>query len=263
MIQANPWSPHLVLANGYGRGRVWMAGDAVHQVIPTGGYGMNTGIGDAVDLAWKYAAILQGWGGPALLDSIEAERRPVGRAIVDASRLHMGVRLKIAEAYAPIIHDDTPEGAAARDAYGALIAELGNAENESRGIELDHRYRQSPIVCHECDEPEWRLRDYVPSTWPGMRAPHLFLEDGSAIFDRLGPWFTLVRFTDASAQPLLDAARERGVPVDLLDIRDAHARRIYERDFVLIRPDQHVAWRGDAMPEDPMAVIDRIRGARS
>ncbi len=263
VIQANPWSPHLVLANGYGRGRVWMAGDAVHQVIPTGGYGMNTGIGDAVDLAWKYAAILQGWGGPALLDSIEAERRPVGRAIVDASRLHMGVRLKIAEAYDPIIHDDTPEGAAARDAYGALIAELGNVENESRGIELDHRYRQSPIVCHECDEPEWRLRDYVPSTWPGMRAPHLFLEDGSAIFDRLGPWFTLVRFTDAPAQPLLDAARERGVPVDLLDIRDAHARRIYERDFVLIRPDQHVAWRGDAMPEDPMAVIDRIRGARS
>lgn len=263
VIQANPWSPHLVLANGYGRGRVWMAGDAVHQVIPTGGYGMNTGIGDAIDLAWKYAAVLEGWGGPALLESIEAERRPVGARVVEASGGHMGVRLKIAETYDPIIHEDTPEGAAARDSYAALIADLGNNENESRGIELGYRYRTSPIICHEGDEPEWRLRDYVPSTWPGVRAPHLFLEDGSAIFDRLGPWFTLVRFTDASADPLIAAARERGVPLDVLDIREDHARKVYERDFVLIRPDQHVAWRGNVMPDDPIAVIDRIRGAKA
>lgn len=263
VIQANPWCPHLVLANGYGRGRVWMAGDAVHQVIPTGGYGMNTGIGDAADMGWKYAAVLQGWGGPALLESIEAERRPVGSAIVEASGTHMGVRLKIAEAYDPLIHDDTPEGAAARDAYGKLIAGLGNAENEARGVELDHRYRASPIICHEGDEPEWRFREYVPSTWPGARAPHVFLADGSALYDRLDTWFTLVRFTDASAEPLMAAALDRGVPLAVLDIRDANARRIYERDFVLIRPDQYVAWRGNAMPEDPLAVIDRIRGAIS
>jgi hypothetical protein len=110
-------------------------------------------------------------------------------------------------------------------------------------------------------EPEWKLLDYVPSTWPGVRAPHVFLEDGRAIFDLFGPWFTLVRFTDASAEPLIQAARERGVPLTVLDIHDKHAHAVYERDFVLIRPDQHVAWRGNTMPADAMAVIDRVRGA--
>lgn len=261
VLQANPWSPHLVLANGYGRGRVWMAGDSVHQVIPTGGYGMNTGIGDAVDLAWKYAAIIQGWGGPKLLTSIEAERRPVAARVVEASGAHMQVRFKINDAYDPLIHEDSAEGAAARERYGKLISDLGNAENEALGIELGYRYRASPIICHEGDEPEWRFLDYVPSTWPGVRAPHLFLENGTAIFDLFGPWFTLLTFVDGDVTAFAGAARERGVPFDVVNIREAHARSIYERDFVLIRPDQHVAWRGNALPADPLAIIDRIRGA--
>ena len=261
VLQANPWSPHLVLATGYGRGRVWMAGDSVHQVIPTGGYGMNTGIGDAVDLGWKFAATLQGWGGPNLLPSIEAERRAVAARVVEASGAHMDVRFKIVEGYDPVIHEDSPAGAAARARYGELIASLGNGENEALGIELGYRYRGSPIVCAESDEPEWRLLDYVPSTWPGVRAPHVFLNDGTAIFDLFGPWFTLLTFGDADPAPLVAAAAQRGVPLAVVDIDDAHARSIYERDFVLIRPDQHVAWRGDAMPDDALAVIDRVRGA--
>ena len=261
VLQANPWSPHLVIADGYGRGRVWMAGDAVHQYIPTGGYGMNTGVCDAVDLAWKYAAVLQGWGGPKLLESIEAERRPVAERNLQASGAHMDVRFRIAEAYDARIHEDSAEGAAAREAYGRLIEDLGNAENEALGIEIGYRYRNSPIICHEENEPDWRLLDYVPSTWPGVRAPHVFLGDGTAIFDRFGPWFTLIRFTDASVAPMVDAARLRGTPLTVVDVRDPHARSIYERDFVLIRPDQHVAWRGNAMPADAMAVIDRVRGA--
>ncbi|MDR7156697.1 2-polyprenyl-6-methoxyphenol hydroxylase-like FAD-dependent oxidoreductase [Sphingobium xenophagum] len=261
VIQANPWSAHLVCANGYGHGRVWMAGDSVHQVIPTGGYGMNTGMGDAADLAWKYAAVLEGWGGPKLLTSIDTERRPVGERIIEASGTHMRTRLRIAEAYNPMIHEDSVEGAQARANYGKLIQDLGNLENEAHGIELGYRYRSSPIICHEDDEPQWQVRSYVPSTWPGVRAPHVFLESGTAIFDLFGPWFTLIRFTDASPEPLLHAASERNVPLTLLDIKEQHVRGIYERDFVLIRPDQHVAWRGNTMPEDPFAVIDRIRGA--
>ena len=173
----------------------------------------------------------------------------------------MGVRLKIAEAYDPKTHEDSAEGAAAREAAGKLIVELGNAENEAFGIELGYRYRGSPIVCGEDNEPEWRLLDYVPSTWPGVRAPHVFLEDGSAMFDHFGPGFTLLRFGEHSAAPLVEAAASRGVPLKVVDIRDSKARSIYERDFVLIRPDQHVAWRGDAMPADALAVIDRVRGA--
>ena len=238
-----------------------MAGDAVHQYIPTGGYGMNTGICDAVDLGWKFAAVLQGWGGPKLLESIEAERRPVGARNLEASGSHMDVRFRIAEAYDPKIHEDSAEGIAARAAYAALILELGNAENESIGIELGFRYRDSPIICGEDNEPEWDLLKYVPSTWPGVRAPHVFLEDGRAMFDLFGQWFTLLRFGDTSADPMIEAARERGVPLTVVDILDRHARSIYERDFVLVRPDQHVAWRGDAMPSNPYDVIDRVRGA--
>jgi hypothetical protein len=205
--------------------------------------------------------VLQGWGGPNLLASIEAERRPVAARNLEASGAHMGVRFRIGEAYDPKIHEDSAEGAAARAAFGRLIEDLGNAENEALGIEIGYRYRQSPIICHEDGEPEWRLLDYVPSTWPGVRAPHVFLEDGEAIFDRFGPGFTLLRFSDAGAEPLVAAARRRGVPLTVVDIRNAHARAIYERDLVLIRPDQHVAWRGNTMPADALAVIDRVRGA--
>ena len=261
VMMANPWKPHLVVAGSYGRGRVWMAGDSVHQYIPTGGYGMNTGICDAVDLGWKFAAVLQGWGGPTLLDSIEAERRPVGLRNCEASGAHMDVRFKIFGAYTPQVHEDSAQGAAARASLGKLIQDLGNAENESYGIEFGYRYRASPVVCGEDNEPEWRLLDYVPSTWPGVRAPHVFLEDGTAMFDRFGPGFTLLRFGEGNAAPLIEAAQRRSVPLTVVDIRDNHARRIYERDFVLVRPDQHVAWRGDAMPDDALAVIDRVRGA--
>jgi 2-polyprenyl-6-methoxyphenol hydroxylase-like FAD-dependent oxidoreductase len=261
ILQANPWSPHLVVADRYGEGRVWMAGDSVHQYIPTGGYGMNTGVCDAVDLAWKFAAVLRGWGGPRLLASIEVERRPIALVNRDIAGRHMDVRLKILERYSAAIHQDTAEGASARAAYGDFIRDLGNAENESLGIELGYRYRNSPILCAEPDEPEWQLLNYVPSTWPGSRAPHVFLESGDALFDRFGPDFTLLRFADIDTSGLSNAAQARGMPMTVLDIRDANARRIYERDLVLVRPDQHVGWRADALPEDPFFVIDRLRGA--
>lgn len=262
ILQANPWSPHLVVAQGYGRGRVWLGGDAVHQYIPTGGYGMNTGMCDAVDLAWKFAATLEGWGGNKLLPSIEAERRPVGQANCEAAGANMNVRFKIAEAYDPLVHEDTEAGAQARKTWGDLIKSLGNAENESLGIELDYRYRASPIICHEGDEPAWDKLHYQVGTWPGKRAPHVFLESGQAIFDLFGAWFTLVRFDPAlDVSGLLDAAASRGVPLTLLDISDENARSIYERDLVLIRPDQHICWRGSMPPDKPLAVIDHIRGA--
>ena len=262
ILQANPWTPHLVVADGCGRGRVWLAGDSVHQYMPTGGYGMNTGIGDAVDMGWKFAAVIQGWGGPKLLASIEAERRPVALTNCEAAGAHLDVRFRIAEAYTPLVHEDSPEGEAARAAWGAKILELRNDENECLGLELDYRYRNSPIVWTEGDEPEWHRLRYRPSTWPGARAPHVFLESGEAIFDRFGAWFTLLRFDPAiDIQPIVRAASSRGVPLSVVDISDRNARKVYERDLVLIRPDQHVAWRGSVAPNDPMGLIDRVRGA--
>jgi 2-polyprenyl-6-methoxyphenol hydroxylase-like FAD-dependent oxidoreductase len=260
VLQANAWSPHQVVTSGSGRGRVWLAGDSVHQLIPTGGYGMNTGIAESADLAWKFAAVLQGWGGPRLLDTIDTERRPIAQLSVNASRENAGVRLQIAQNYDPAIHQDTPAGAAARDKLGKLILELGNAENESLGVELGARYRNSPIICHEGDEPPWDRIKFIPSTWPGVRAPHVFLESGEAMFDLFGPGFTLIRFADVDVDSFTAAVAERSVPLKLLDVRDAKAHKIYERDLVLVRPDHYVAWRGDAAPSDATAVIDHVRG---
>ncbi|TNE40185.1 MAG: FAD-dependent oxidoreductase [Sphingomonadales bacterium] len=261
VLQANAWSPHLVVASGSGRGRVWLAGDAMHQLIPTGGYGMNTGIGEAADLAWKFAAVLQGWGGERLLQTIDTERRPIAQLMVDSSMQNMAVRLKIAECYTPEVHEDSDAGAAARSRLSKLIYDLGNAENESLGLELGCRYHGSPIICSEADEPEWERVRLVPTTWPGGRAPHVFLESGDAMFDLFGQGFTLVRFAELDVDGLLEAAAEHGVPIKLVDVRDANARTVYERDLVLVRPDHYVAWRGNEAPSDPFAIIDQIRGA--
>ena len=231
-------------------------------MIPTGGYGMNTGVGDAVDLGWKLAAVLQGWGGPALLPSYEAERMPVGRRNRDTSARHASVRMTISTGTPSRVHEDSDRGARARARAGEQIRTLGNLENEALGIELDYRYDDSPIVCTEDgDGPKWSPEAYVPSTRPGARAPSVILEDGRGVFDLLGSGFTLLRFAEVPVSSLVEAARACGLPLWVVDIRDENARRLYERDLVLVRPDQHVAWRGDVAPRDPASVVDRVRGA--
>ena len=264
VIVANAWRPRLSLAERYGEGRVWLAGDSAHQVIPTGGYGMNTGVGDAVDLGWKLAAMIEGWGGAELLPSYERERHPVAARNRKASARHMAVRMEIGRAYTPRVHEDSTAGAAARKRLGDRIAALGNLENEALGIEIGYRYDGSPVICEEDGEaPPYEWDRYVPSTWPGARAPSLYLEDGRALFDLLSVGFTLLRFEAIDTSALERAALERGVPLEVVDVRDAKAAQLYERALALLRPDQHVAWRGDAAPDDGLAVIDRVRGAIS
>jgi 2-polyprenyl-6-methoxyphenol hydroxylase-like FAD-dependent oxidoreductase len=237
IIVANPWFTHLLLAERYQGGRVFLAGDSAHQYIPTGGYGMNTGIGDAVDLGWKLAATLRGFAGRGLLETYARERRPVGYRNRLASERHTGVRIKIAELYQ---NERDPE------ALARGIAALGNAENESWGIEFGYRYdgvEGDPVV-------------YTPTTAPGARLPSTFLHDGSALYDRLGPWFTLLRFGDADPSPLIDAAP---VPLEIVIVDDASLAPIYEAKLVLVRPDTHVAWRGDHC-DDGEAVWQSVLG---
>jgi 2-polyprenyl-6-methoxyphenol hydroxylase-like FAD-dependent oxidoreductase len=233
ILVANAWTPHLLVARNYGRGRVFLAGDAAHQYIPTGGYGMNTGIADAVDLGWKLAARIHGFGGPALLASYDAERRPVGLHNRQASGRHTQVRMAIAEVYRDVLGETGARDPGLRAEVGRRIAALGNAENESWGIEFGYRYdgvEGDPVV-------------YQPTTAPGARLPSTFLADGSALYDRLGPWFTLLRFGDADPSPLIDSAP---VPVETVIVDDPAIAPIYEAMLVLVRPDTHVAWRGNA-----------------
>ena len=264
ILCANAWRPRLSLAARYGRGRVWLAGDAAHQVVPAGGYGMNTGVGDAVGLGWMVAANVQGWADRRLLDAYEAERRPVAVRNRTASARHTLVRLAVKTLDRTAIHSEGWSGERARAQLGREILDLGNLENEADGIEFGYRYDTSPIVCSEpATAAVDHLHAYTPGTQPGSRPPSVFLEDGRAIFDLFGLGFTLLRFADIDVGSFTDAAAERGIPLAAVDIRDSHARMLYERDLVLIRPDHHVAWRGDAVPDYPGDILDRIRGARA
>ena len=253
MLACQPWRQNLLLADRYRDGRVFLAGDAVQLVIPTGGLGMNTGVGDAIDLSWKLAATLLGWGGPRLLDSYEIERRQVGERNVGASRYASLGRRKWRAQYRPNIRDRTPEGAATRENL-VRVAEIEQRKsNEMIGAELGYRYIDSPIVCDIPGGPEHRFRVYEPTTWPGARLPHVWLADGTPMQDRI-PFegFTLLRLggTRADTSGLEKAMRGSGAPFTVLEVPDEAARQVYGYDLLLLRPDLHIVWRGNRPPED-------------
>ncbi len=262
ILQANPWFAHFVVAEKYRENSTLLAGDSAHQFIPTGGYGMNSGIADSAALSWVLAARILGWGGERLLDAYDLERRPTAWWHLEASRRHMGVRIQISQIYAEAgdLLGDGPEAEDRRADVARKIQELGNAENESWGVEYGYRYDQSPVIAHEPNAPEIDPLTYAPTTWPGSRLPHVFLKDGTALFDKLGLFFTLVVVDDADTAPLERAASDLGVPLDVLKLRQPELSAIYERNLLLVRPDQHVAWRGDELPADPRALLELVVG---
>ncbi len=259
MLYVGRWRQNLLLAERYGEGRVFIAGDAAHLMIPTGGLGMNSGVGDAIDLSWKLAATLAGWGGPQLLAAYETERRPVGARNVAASRFASQGRRKWRSMYRPDIRDN-PETRAnlARVAY-----EEQPKSNEMIGAELGYRYEDSPLVCSESgNAPKQDFLRYIPTTWPGARLPHVWLQDGAAVQDRIGYdlGFTLLRFSDENVAGLGKAFASLNAPFRVLDLRDERARELYEADLILLRPDLHVAWRGNRVPDEPARVASISTG---
>jgi 2-polyprenyl-6-methoxyphenol hydroxylase-like FAD-dependent oxidoreductase len=252
MLSCAPWRQNLLLADGYGEGRVFLAGDAAHLVIPTGGLGMNSGVGDAVDLSWKLAATLAGWGGPSLLKSYEVERRQIGDRNVGASRYATIGRRKWRSMWRPDIGEDSPAGAVTRQHLAATADIEQRKSNEMIGAELGYRYVDSPVICNIPGGPEHLFRDYRPTTWPGARLPHIWLDDGTPMQDRIAEGYTVLRLggSTADASGLERAIRARGAPVTVLDVPDRAARDIYGYDLILVRPDLHVVWRGNTAPED-------------
>ena len=250
MLSCNPWRQNLLVADHYQKGRVFLAGDAVHLVIPTGGLGMNSGVGDAVDLGWKLAATLQGWGGPRLLESYEIERRQIGDRNVGASRYANIGRRKWRSMWRPDILDDTPAGKRTRDTLGAVADVEQRKSNEMIGAELGYRYVNSPVICDIPGGPEHLFRTYEPTTWPGARLPHVWLNDGTAIQDRISAdGFTILKLgrcsTDVSA--LAKAIAAHAAPTNILEVKDQIARGVYGYDVLLLRPDMHVVWRGNEL----------------
>ena len=256
LLSCEPWRQNLLLADRYGTKRVFLAGDAVHLVIPTGGLGMNSGIGDAIDLSWKLAATLQGWGGPHLLESYEVERRQIGERNVGASRYATLGRRKWRSLWRPDIRDNTPGGEQTRYILSSMADIEQRKSNEMIGAELGYRYVNSPVICNVPGGPEHLFREYHPTTWPGARLPHVWLDDGTPMQDRIPDGYTILKLgrSGADAGDLERAIRARGAPVTVLDVPDRIAREVYGFDLILLRPDMHVVWRGQRPPEDPVEV---------
>lgn len=260
ILRAQPWSGHRVVADRYRDGRVFLAGDAAHLLWPKGGFGANTGIGDAVDLGWKLAAVLHGWGGSDLLDSYEIERRPVAVRNVSEASSNWTSDARLTPD--PLLDRPDDVGAQARRVTGDLITRLRGREFRSIGVQLGHRYAGSPICLPDgTSEPPDEPDVYVPSTWPGCRAPHAWLPDGSSTLDHFGHGFVLVATATADPAPMVRAASALGVPLRVLRIDRPAVVRLYAAPMVLVRPDGHVAWRGASAPDDPIALLDRVRGA--
>jgi len=263
MVHCAEWVQRLLLAEHYLQGRVFIVGDAAHLVIPTGGLGMNTGVGDAIDISWKLAATLRGWGGPKLLQSYEAERRPIGAINVKASGGGTAGRMKWRAAYRPNIEDDTPSGRAALAELLTIAREEAPKSFRVIGAELGYRYAGSPVICDEPGGPAPNIEEYVPTSWPGARLPHVWLAPGDiSVHDRIADGFTFLRLgrKKLDASGMQKAFSAIGAPFSVLDIDSEAARCVYGFDYLLIRPDLHVVWRGDALPKDPDRVALVVTG---
>jgi 2-polyprenyl-6-methoxyphenol hydroxylase-like FAD-dependent oxidoreductase len=264
MLYCAKWTQRLLLAAHYWHDRVFLAGDACHLVIPTGGLGMNTGVGDAIDISWKLAAVLQGWGGANLLGSYEAERRPIGAQNIRASGQGTSGRATWRGAYRPGLDQDTPEAKAALHRLLDIARREAPKTFRVGGAELGYRYAGSPIIFDEPGGPEPDYAEFIPTTWPGARLPHVWVEPGSqSVHDLIrNDCFTLLCLAPPAGQvgPFAGAFQSRHIPIDVVSVDLEAARQVYGSPYLLLRPDLHVAWRGQNLPAQADEIAARVSG---
>jgi hypothetical protein len=265
LLSIDDWFGRRLVADRFRDRRMFICGDAAHIWIPFAGYGMNAGIADAMNLSWQLAGTLHGWGGTALLDGYEAERRPVTEQV---SRQVMAIALenlgeRVVNARADRLLGDGVQAAAERADLGAFLYRANVGQFACLGLNFGTYYDASPLLAGDGESaPPYGLSDYRPSTVPGCRTPYVALAEGGSLYDRLGSGFTLLRRgAVCPVDQLMTAAARRNIPLALVDL-PAEAAPLYDRALVLSRPDQHVAWRGNAVPADPEALLDIVTGHR-
>jgi 2-polyprenyl-6-methoxyphenol hydroxylase-like FAD-dependent oxidoreductase len=255
------WTPRRLVADRYRDGRVFLAGDAAHLWPPSGGFGMNAGIADAVDLSWKLAATCAGWGGGALLDSYEAERRQVGQQL---SRIATGLGWPTTHRFVDdvALREPGPAGERARRAAAEQVLAGDRKRFDSVGAQLGYVYRDSPVIPSMSPEgPPLAVDRYQQELIAGGRLPHAWLADGRALYDVLDRDFTILAPRDRdSGRALAAAMTAEGVPHTLLHVDEPGVLTALDGQLVLVRPDQHVAWHGRELPRDPRALVRRVVG---
>ena len=265
LISKEDWVSRRLVADRLGDRRAFICGDAAHVWIPHGGYGMNAGIADAANLAWKLAAVLKGWAGQGMLDSYNAERQPITE---QASRIITGIGLRVMTQRREI-SDDIERRDAVGDATRARIGKEAYALDVEQqccgGLNFGYYYDDSPIIAYDGEQPpSYTMGTFTSSTVPGCRAPHLWLDGRRSLYDAFGPGYNLLRLDPAArVTRIVEAAAERRVPLTVVDVEAPGARELYRQKLALVRPDQHVAWRGDEEPAAPLELIDLVRGARA
>jgi 2-polyprenyl-6-methoxyphenol hydroxylase-like FAD-dependent oxidoreductase len=264
VISREDWVGRRLIAPRFRDRRVFLAGDAAHIWVPYAGYGMNAGIADAMNLSWLMAAHINGWAPETILEAYEAERWPITEQVSRFAMAHAEREIKRRGAVDPGIEAEGPEGDLIRAEAGKLAYDTNVQQYAAVGLNFGYYYDRSPLIAYDgATHPAYTMAAFQPSTVPGCRAPHLWLDDGRSLYDALGSDYTLLRFDrsiDISA--LIAAANTRRLPLAVLDIVANDATAIYAQTLLIVRPDQHIAWRGDAVPTDVCALIDRLRGAK-
>jgi 2-polyprenyl-6-methoxyphenol hydroxylase-like FAD-dependent oxidoreductase len=266
IISKEDWFGRRLIADRFRKACAFIAGDAAHIWVPYAGYGMNAGIADAMNLSWLLAAHLNGWAPPAILDAYEAERWPITSQVSRFAMSHAEAEIRRRGAVPDEIEEAGSRGEQARQQVGKLTYDINVQQYACAGLNFGTYYDRSPIIAYDGSQhPPYTMDSYTPSTVPGCRTPHLWCEDGRSLYDAMGPEFTLLRFDCALDVTALEtAARDKAVPLKILDVKMPDVEpggACPDGRLVLSRPDQHVAWRGDRLPEDPALLIDRVRGA--
>lgn len=263
VISKEDWFGRRLIADRFRDRRVFLCGDAAHIWVPYAGYGMNAGIADAANLSWIVSAYLNGWANEPILDAYALERRPITEQVSRFAMDHAHAMAGQREAVPEDIEAPGEAGDRLRSTIGQQAYDLNVQQYCCAGLNFGYFYDRSPLIAYDRGEaPAYTMGDFTPSTAPGCRTPHLWLQDGRSLYDALGADYTLLRFDQAvDVAPLLNAARLRSVPLQVLDVAGPSRPDPYRHALVLSRPDRHVAWRGDALPADPLSLIDVIRGA--
>lgn len=263
LLSKEDWFGRRLVADRFRDRRIFICGDAAHLWVPYAGYGMNAGIADAANLAWILAARLNKWAGDGILDAYVQERHPITSQVSYFVMDHAHVMATERRTVPDGIEEPGEAGDAIRNAVGQRAYDLNVQQYCCAGLNFGYFYDKSPLIAYDGEkQPAYTMGGFTPSTVPGCRTPHFVLANGQSLYDVLGPDYALLRLcADVDVGGLLDAAAQRGIPMKLVELSGEAVPDVYRHALLISRPDQHVAWRGDAAPDDPLALVDMLRGA--